>query len=545
MEEKRYIQDGFVVKEEGQLTSHSTTVNPKKILEQTSRLSLLLLWHIISISLISLNLSRARARSTSITTIKMGSLEDSTVKGLTDPNNKTLEEPPQQYLLHRSFVQKPYKVLSASGLDLHLSTGETVLDACGGAAVSVIGHGNQEVEAAILEQVRKVSYIHTQAYTTSSAEDLATEILRGNKHGLEKAFFVGSGSEAVEAAMKLARQYFYEKGEPQRVHFVSRRQSYHGNTMASMSISANIARKVPYQGFSYPHVSHVDPPYAYRYKRDGESEAEFSERLVRELEEEFLRVGADRVIAFIAEPVIGATAGCVTPPRGYLSGVRRVCDKYGVLLILDEIMCGTGRCGTYYAFEAEAETDTLSVAPDIVTLAKGLGGGYAAIAGILINTKVINALRQGTGAFVHGHTYQAHPVSCAAALAVQRILRRDDLVARCAAMGDSLSHKLHEALGPLRSVGNIRGRGLFWAVEFVRDRESKATFDPAVGFGLRVQQAAFEAGVAIYPGSGTVDGKRGDHVLLAPPYTVTEEQLETTVGVLKGAIESQEKLYLR
>lgn len=475
-------------------------------------------------------------------------LEDSTlvVNGLPGKLEETprKDEKKPKYLMHRSLVHEPYMVESANGLELHLADGSSVLDACGGAAVSILGHNNEEVNAAILDQMRKVSYIHTQAYTTQSAELLAEEILSGHgaqRHGLEKAFFVGSGSEAIEAAMKLARQYHFEKGEPQRVHFVSRRQSYHGNTMASMSISSNVARKIPYQGFSYPHVSYVDPPYAYRYRRDGEeeTEAEFAERLVRELEEEFLRISPEKVIAFIAEPVIGATAGCVVPPAGYLRGVRRVCDKYGILLILDEIMCGTGRCGTYFAFAAEAE-----VTPDIVTLAKGLGGGYAPIAGVLIHSKVIDALRKGSGAFVHGHTYQAHPVSCAAALAVQRILKRDRLVERCAAMGAVLERRLREELAGCRSVGEIRGRGLFWAVEFVKDRRTKQTFDPKGGFGLKVQQAAFEGGVAIYPGAGTVDGLKGDHVLLAPPYTVTEEQLETIVKAVRSAIESQEKLYL-
>lgn len=472
----------------------------------------------------------------------MAALEDGTVNGLIEPmTNGEHKADPKQYLLHRSFIQKPYEIESASGLEMRLSNGTTILDACGGAAVSILGHGNEDVEAAMLAQIRKVSYVHTQAYTTSSAEELAEAILKGNKHGLERAFFVGSGSEAIETAMKLARQYCYEKGELGRRHFVSRKQSYHGNTMASMSISSNVARKVPYAGFAYPHVSHVDPPYAYRYRRESETEADFSARLVRELEEEFLRLGPETVIAFVAEPVIGATAGCVVPPMGYLSGVRRVCDKYGVLLILDEIMCGTGRCGTYFAFEAEGD----DVKPDIVALAKGLGGGFAPIAGVLMHSRIVDALRSGTGAFVHGHTYQAHPVSCAAALAVQRVLQRDRLVERCADMGVILEKRLKEKLAGCPSVGDIRGRGLFWGVEFVKDRETKQTFDPTIGFGLRVQAAAFDRGVAVYPGAGTIDGLKGDHVLLAPPYTVTEEQLERIVSVLKAAIESQEKLYLK
>lgn len=450
-----------------------------------------------------------------------------------------------RHLLNRSLAQDPVMVESASGMTLHLTSGRTVIDACGGAAVAILGHGHAEVQEAMAAQARKVSYVHTQAYSTPAAEQLADLVLQGSPHGLEKALFVGSGSEAVEAAMKLGRQYFFERGQPERVHFVSRRQGYHGNTMAGMSVSHNVARKVPYQGFGYEHVSHVSPPYAYRYMRDGESEADFTGRLLQELDDEFQRVGPGRVIAFIAESVIGATAACVTPPAGYLRGVRALCDKYGILMILDEIMCGTGRCGTYFAFEHDDGTgDGEVISPDIVTVAKGLGGGYACIAGVLINKKVVDVLRAGSNAFVNGHTYQAHPVSCAAALAVQTILRRDDLVARVARLGPFLEDLLRSELAGCRSVGDVRGRGLFWGVEFVRDRDTKETFDPAVAFGYKVQQAAFERGVAVYPGAGTVDGVVGDHCLVAPPFTVTEEELRTIVGVLRDAILSQEALYL-
>ncbi|KAM3473336.1 hypothetical protein MY8738_008424 [Beauveria namnaoensis] len=434
------------------------------------------------------------------------------------------------HLMHRSLKVEPAMVESAKGLELHLADGRTVLDACGGAA--------EEVVKAMLRQAGKVSYVHTQSYTTPAAEDLANFMLQGSPHGLEKAFFVCSGSEAVESALKLARQYFFEKGETNRVHFVSRQQSYHGNTMGSLSVSSNLARKVPYQGFGYQHVSHVSPAYAYRYKRDEETMEEFTERLLKELEDEFLAVGPSKVIAFLAESVGGATAGCVPPPPGYLRGARALCDKYGILLILDEIMCGTGRCGTYFAFEPE------DVVPDLVTVAKGLGGGYCSIAAVLAHKRVVDVIRQGTSSFNHGHTYQAHPVACATALAVQKIVRRDDLVARCAAMGKLLEAKLRAELSGCPSVGDVRGRGLFWAVEFVKDKETKETFDPLISFGIQVQQTAFEAGVAVYPGWLTVDGRRGDHVLLAPPFTVAEEELDIIVRVLKSAITAQEQIYM-
>lgn len=462
----------------------------------------------------------------------------STDTSFSTDNTTGLSEGAESHLLHRSLGAQPAMVEYGSGIYLHLADGRTILDACGGAAVSIIGHGNAAVAEALAAQARRVSYVHTHAYTSAAAEGLASHVLGGSPHGLEKALFVGSGSEAVESALKLARQYHWERGEPRRVHYVSRAQSYHGNTLGCMSVSANLARKLPFEGLAYPHVSHVSPPHAYRHMRAGETEAGFAARLVAELDAEFRRVGPETVVAFVAETVLGATAGCVAAPAGYFRGVRALCDRHGILLILDEIMCGTGRTGTFFAFEQEG------IEPDIVTAAKGLGGGYATIAAVYIHGRVLAGLRQGTGAFNNGHTYQAHPASCAAALAVQRIVRRDGLVGRCARAGEALGRMLRAALAGCASVGDVRGRGLFWAVEFVRDRAAKEPFAPAVGFGMRVQQAAFRRGVAVYPGAGTADGVRGDHVLLAPPYTVTEDQLAAICRVLREAVEEQEQLFL-
>ncbi|KAI9155082.1 aminotransferase [Paramyrothecium foliicola] len=442
---------------------------------------------------------------------------------------------PVSHLMNRSLAVRPDEVTHAKGLSLFLKDGREILDACGGAAVCLLGHGNEEVVDAMTAQARKVCYVHTQAYTTTAAEELANLVLEGSPYGLEKATFVGSGSEANDSAMKLARQYFYEKGEHQRLHFVVRKQTYHGATLGAMSLSTNVGRKIPYDGFSYPHVSSVSPAFPYRDQRADESAEDYCDRLVAELEAEFARVGPQNVIAFVAETMVGATTGCVAPPTGYFKAVRALCDKYGILLILDEVMCGTGRTGTYFAFEQEG------VEPDITTVAKGLGGGYAAIAGVYIHKKVVDVLWQGSKAFAHGHTYQAHPVNCATALAVQRIIRRDGLVQRCSDLGQFLEKLLRNELRH-RSVGDIRGRGLFWAVEFVRDRESKEPFHPDIGFAKRVQDEAFNKGVAVYLGSGTADGIRGDHVMLAPPFTVTKEQLQTVVKVLKDAIQLQEDL---
>ncbi|OCT51744.1 putative aminotransferase [Cladophialophora carrionii] len=445
-------------------------------------------------------------------------------------------------LLHRSLHQQPYKVTSAKGIYLTLSDGRIVMDACGGAAVACLGHGNEEVLAAVTAQMSTgVSYLHSLTYTTDAAEDLAHHIIDGphgaGRYGLERAYFVNSGSEAMDAALKLARQYFFEKGQPQRTRFVSRKQSYHGTTVGAMNVSSNLPRKVPYANFQSEHVSWVTPAYAYQYSnwQEGETEAEFAERLVEELDLHFQTLGPENVIAFIAEPLVGATSGCTPAPSGYFRGVRDVCDRYGVLLILDEVMCGMGRTGTLFAFEQE------DVVPDIMTVGKGLGGGYSPVAGVLVHKKVVDVLRKGTSSFNHGHTYQAHPVGCAATLAVQHILRREGLVANVARLGKHLYPLLLDTFGSSKYVGNIRGRGLFWGLEFVRDKVTREPFPPAVGFGVRYQATCFELGVAVYPGSGTIDGKRGDHAILSPPYNVSWVELGRIVEVMKKAYDQIEQ----
>ncbi|OAP60648.1 hypothetical protein AYL99_05650 [Fonsecaea erecta] len=449
-------------------------------------------------------------------------------------------------LLHRSLHARPYQVTAAKGLYLTLSDGRTIMDACGGAAVACLGHGNEEVLQAVARQMSTgVSYIHSLTYTTDSAEQLAHHLIDGpqgaGRFGLERAYFVNSGSEAMDAALKLARQYFFELGQTtprgSRSHFVSRKQSYHGTTVGAMNVSSNLPRKVPYACFQLDNVSWVTPAYAYQYSdwRRGQSEEEFAQALVDELDAHFQAIGPEKVVAFIAEPLVGATSGCTPAPRGYFRGVRRVCDKYGVLLILDEVMSGMGRTGTLFAFEQE------DVVPDLVTVGKGLGGGYAPVAGVLIHKKIVDVLRAGSSSFNHGHTYQAHPVGCAAALAVQQILRRDGLVENVARLHRVVYGLLVDALGPAKYVGDIRGRGLFWGIEFVRDKSSRESFAPHVGFGARFQALAFDLGVAVYPGSSTVDGTRGDHAILSPPYNVTEDELRKIVDVMKAAYDRLEK----
>lgn len=394
--------------------------------------------------------------------------------------------------------------------------------------MAIIGHGNKEVVGAMTAQALSVAYVHTLSYTTSSAEDLARLLVGERPGGLSKAFFVGSGSEAVDGAMKIARQFFYERGEPQRTHYIARRQGYHGNTWGSMSLSNNVSRLIPYKDVLLPNVSHVSPCYAYQYKREAESDVDFVDRLAAELDEEFQRVGPQNVIAFVAETVGGATSGCVTAVPGYFAAMKAVCRKHGALFMLDEVMCGMGRTGTLMAWEQEDG----DASPDLMTIGKGLGGGYAPIAGILVHENIIAQLDKGSGCFNHGHTYQAHPMSCAAALAVQTIVKREGLVESCARMGKVLEARLKEVLSAETHVGEIRGRGLFWAVEFVKDKATKEPFNPSLRFGPTVQRLALELGVNVYPGAGSIDGMRGDHILIAPPYTITVEEIEVIVDAV-------------
>jgi adenosylmethionine-8-amino-7-oxononanoate aminotransferase len=452
-------------------------------------------------------------------------------------------------LLHRSFAWAPHSVTSASDLTLTLQNGTPILDACGGAAVSCLGYKPDyvaEITAAMTKQLQSVAYIHTLTYTTPVAEELAGYLIEnyGAKYGLEKAYFVGSGSEAMDAAMKFARQYFFETGREERVHYVARRQAYHGNTIGSMSVSSNVPRKAPYVGgrtLQLENVSWVSPAYEYQYAdwENGETEEAFAARLVQELEDEFLRVGPEKVIAFIAEPIVGATTGALPAPKGYFQGIRRVCDKYGVLLILDEVMCGMGRTGTMFAFEQEGD----GVVPDLMTMGKGLGAGFAPIAAVLMNKTVADGLRSGSGNVAHGHTYQAHPVSCAASLTVQKIIKRDNLLQQCHNMGQILEKLLRKAFNGAKYVGDIRGRGLFWGIEFVCDRETRKPFDPKLLFGPKFQEAVFLKGVAIYPGNGTVDGGKGDHVIISPAFNVTENDLKVIVDIVKEVyLEMEQKL---
>ncbi len=435
-------------------------------------------------------------------------------------------------VMHRSLRDAPPPVAAGGdGVWLQAADGRRLLDASGGAAVSCLGHRHPRVIEAIGRQAETLAYAHTSFFSSEPAEALAEELVGHEPGGLAWAYFVSGGSEAMEASLKMARQYFLELGQPARSKVIARRQSYHGNTLGALAAGGNAWRREPYAPLLSSAFSHVSPAFAYREQREDETEAEFTARLAEELETAFQRLGPDTVAAFVAEPVVGATAGCVPAPAGYFQAVRAVCDRHGTLLILDEVMCGMGRTGTLHAWEQEG------VAPDIQAVAKGLGGGYQPIGAVLASGRVVAALRDGSGVFQHGHTYLAHPVACAAALAVQQVIREEGLLAQVRERGGVLEHLLAERLGNHRNVGDIRGRGLFQGIELVADRSTKATFDPQLKLHARIKAAAFARGLCCYPAGGTVDGSRGDHILLAPPYIVAESELEMVVDRIGGAID--------
>ncbi|UPT98553.1 aspartate aminotransferase family protein [Bradyrhizobium barranii subsp. apii] len=435
-------------------------------------------------------------------------------------------------VLHRSLRETPPKAIGGEGVYLFAEDGRRVIDASGGAAVSCLGHQHPRVIAAMAKQASTLAYAHTAFFSSEPAEVLAETLVGHEPGGLAYAYFVSGGSEAIEASIKLARQYFIERGEPQRQHFIARRQSYHGNTLGALAAGGNAWRRAPYAPLLSGAFSHVTPAFAYHEKHEGESDAQFVARLAAELEAEFQRLGPDTVAAFLAEPVVGATAGAVTAPDGYFKAVREICDRHGALLILDEVMSGMGRTGTTHAWEQEG------VAPDIQAIAKGLGGGYQPIGAMLASGKIIDTIRSGSGAFQHGHTYLAHPLACAAALAVQDVIREDRLLDRVKERGKQLEQRLTERFGNHRHVGDIRGRGLFWAIELVADRAGRASFDPALKLNQKIKAEAFANGLGCYPGGGTVDGVRGDHVLLAPPYIASAAEIDLIVDKLGTAVDN-------
>ncbi|MEC7656588.1 MAG: aspartate aminotransferase family protein [Pseudomonadota bacterium] len=441
------------------------------------------------------------------------------------------------HVFHRQAKTVPRVAASGDGVYITDTEGNKFLDASGGAAVSCLGHSHPKVLQAIRDQIDAIPFAHTGFFTSKPAEDLADKLIETAPGGLEKVYYVSGGSEAVEAALKMARQYYLEIGQPQRRHLITRRQSYHGNTLGALAAGGNMWRREPFEPLLIE-THNIAPCFKYREKRADESEEEYGLRVANELEEKILELGEDSVMAFIAEPVVGATAGAVTATPGYFKRVREICDQYGVLLILDEVMCGMGRTGSLYAYEQEGIT------PDLLTCAKGLGAGYQPIGATMLSDKIFAAIRDGSGFFQHGHTYMGHPVACAAALAVQNAIEEANLIPRVKEMGLRLKEALGERFGNHHHVGDIRGRGLFQAIELVSDRGSKEPFDPALKVAAKVKQEAMKRGLICYPMGGTIDGVRGDHVLLAPPFIIEgvhiEELGEKLGDSVDAAIESSQ-----
>ena len=433
------------------------------------------------------------------------------------------------HVIHRSLKTTPPVAVSAQGMHITDSAGRRYLDACGGAAVSCLGHAHPEVLAAMHAQIDRVAYAHTSFFTTEVAEELAHHLASHAPAGLDHVYFVSGGSEAVEAALKLARQHFVEIGQPQRTRFIARRQSYHGNTLGALAVGGNEWRREQFAPLLID-VPHVAPCYEYRDRAADETQDAYTARLLRELAQAIETAGPDRIIAFVAETVVGATAGALPPTPGYFRGVRELCDRHGILYIADEVMCGMGRTGSLHAVEQEG------VVPDMVVVAKGLGGGYQPIGAVLASERVVAPIRAGSGLFQHGHTYIGHPTAAAAALAVQRIIQRDDLLKVVRQRGRTLRAALDARLGAHPNVGDIRGRGLFLGIELVADRASKAPFDPELRLHAAVKAQAMAHGLMVYPMGGTIDGRSGDHILLAPPFIVSEPQLDEIVDRLAAAI---------
>ena len=433
-------------------------------------------------------------------------------------------------VFHRHLKASYPTAVAGDGPYLIDAAGKRYLDACGGAAVSCLGHSDPEVQAAISEQVKCMAYAHSSFFTSEPMEALADFLVDRAPQGIGSVYFVSGGSEAVEAALKMARQYFLEIGQPERTQVIARRQSYHGNTLGALATGGNAWRRRPFEPL-LADTTHVSPCYAYRGQRADESAEAYGERLAVELEDTIERLGPRRVMAFVAEPVVGATLGAVPAVPGYFRRVREICDRHGILLILDEVMCGMGRTGSLFACEQEG------VSPDLLTVAKGLGGGYQPIGATLASARIRDTIAEGTGFFQHGHTYIGHATACAAALAVQRAVEQRGLLEQVRARGEALRARLEQRFGDHPHVGDIRGRGLFLGLELVADRASKEPFDPDRRLNAAVKAAAMDQGLMCYPAGGTLDGRRGDHVLLAPPYIVEEDHLDEIVDKLDAALQ--------
>ena len=436
-------------------------------------------------------------------------------------------------ILHRTLELTPPTAVGGEGNYLIDDAGKRYLDACGGAAVSCLGHDNAKVREVLKAELDNIAFAHSGFFTNQPAEELAQFLIdRAPKGtGLGRIMYLGSGSEAMEAALKLARQYHLERGEPKRSNIIARAPSYHGNTLGALATGGHAGRREPFQPLLM-NVSHIDAAYEYRMRREGEAGADFALRMANLLEEEIQRLGAETVMAFVAEPVVGASLGTQPAPMGYFKRIREICDTYGILFIADEVMCGMGRTGSLFALQQEG------IAADITTLAKGLGAGYQPIAAVMAAENVIRIIKDGSGTLWNGHTYMSHAIATAGALAVQQVIEEDNLLSNVRMRGEQLREGLQTRLGQNPHVGDIRGRGLFWTAELVEDSATKKPFEATLGLAPKIQKIALDLGLMCYPSQGCADGTQGDHVLLAPAYTSTREEIETICDLITQAIET-------
>ncbi|KAF2214288.1 hypothetical protein CERZMDRAFT_110653 [Cercospora zeae-maydis SCOH1-5] len=434
-------------------------------------------------------------------------------------------------ILHASLRSTPPKIVSANGNYLYTDTGYSILDATGGAAVACLGHNHPRVKAAIQKQLDTgVAYAYSPFFATQPAEELAERLVASTNNLLTRAFIVSSGTEAIEAALKLSRQYFIELEGPstKRKNFISRKQSYHGNTLGALAVGGHVARKAIYEDILIrENVKHVEAYYPYRGVKGEMTEEEYVDSLVREFEQEVERTGPETVCAFVAETMSGLTLGAVPAGRGYLKKMKGVCEKFGILFVLDEVMSGMGRTGTLHAWEQEE-----GVVPDLQTVAKGLGAGYEPIGALLVKKEVVGVLEKGSGGFVHSQTYQGHPVACAAALEVQKVVEEERLLENVRNLSPVLEGLLREKLSGHPNAGDVRGRGFMWGIELVKDKESSEPFAAREKVAARMHATGLqkEFGISILPGGGVADGVNGDVIMLAPAYNCTKEDLELMVG---------------
>ena len=421
------------------------------------------------------------------------------------------------------------KIASGKGIHVWDRDGKRYIDASGGPAAFSIGHGNREVNEAIRRQLDNIAFGYRFHFRSDAAEELTDIVTRKAGGDLRHVIFTTGGSESVEGCLKLALQYHCARGEMSRRRFISRQRSWHGNTLGALSVSGFHQRQRPYAG-SLLEVSRLSPVNTYR-PPEGVDPADVAEHCAGELEAEIERLGAENVAAFIFEPVVGAAGGAVPAPDGYARRIREICDRHGVLMIADEVMCGVGRCGTWRALEHDG------VEPDIMSIAKGLSGGYLPLGASVFSRKVAEPIYEVDGLPITGHTFTAHTTCCAAAVAVQRIIERDDLVARVALNGVRLRARLEEALGQHPHIGDIRGRGFFQGLEIVEDRETAEPFSPDAHMFYRVMRKGFDRGLIVYPTGGNVDGVKGDQIIVAPPYNATLDELDEIVDLLVETID--------